>query len=178
MEKSFKNAEDRMKKTIEALLHEFSTLRTGRASLALLDGIEIECYGVRMPLNQVATCAVPEARLITIQPWDKSTFDPIIKSIQSSNLGLNPMSDGKIIRLSIPQPTEERRNDLIKVIRRKTEEARVSIRNIRREANEEIKKQFGANESDIPAMLFRAGYAEPATARSFRRSPDIRVEHI
>ena len=141
MEKQVKdNAEKRMKKTVQALLGEFNTIRTGRASAALFEKIMVEYYGQQTPLNQVATISIPEARLVVIQPWDKNVLAEIEKAIQKSELSLNPSNDGKIIRINIPPLTEERRKELVKLAKNKTEQNRVAIRNIRRDANEELKK--------------------------------------
>jgi len=137
-EKDFKG---RMQKSIEALKGELNRVRTGRASIALLDGIKVDYYGTPTPLNQVATLAVPENRLITIQPWDASIIGDIEKAILKSELGLVPTSDGKIIRISIPQLTEERRKELVKLVKRLGENAKIAIRNIRRDANEFVKKK-------------------------------------
>ncbi|HHX39095.1 MAG TPA: ribosome recycling factor [Armatimonadetes bacterium] len=133
-------AEEKMKKTVEATRREFNGIRTGRASPALLDRITVDVYGTQLPLNQVATISVPEARLLMISPWDKGTIPAIERSIMKSDLGLNPSSDGNVIRLAIPQLTEERRRDLTRVVHRKAEEGKIAIRNVRREANEELKK--------------------------------------
>lgn len=135
-----KRVSDRMSTTIEMLKKEFSSIRTGRASLSLLDGIQIDYFSVSTPLNQVATLGVPESRLITIQPWDPKIIGDIEKTILKSDLGLTPVNDGKVIRLSIPPLTEERRKQLVKVARKTAEEARVSVRNIRRDGNEDVKK--------------------------------------
>ncbi|HHL40305.1 MAG TPA: ribosome recycling factor [Deltaproteobacteria bacterium] len=138
--KVLKSARGAMEKTVEALVHEMQRLRTGRASLAILDGITVDCYGSRMPLNQVATLAVPESRVITIQPWDSSLVQAIEKAILSSDLGITPSNDGRLIRITIPPLNEERRRELVKVAKKYVEEGRVSIRNTRREANDSLKK--------------------------------------
>ena len=138
--------EEKMKKTIKALMDEFNTLRTGRASPAIFDKIRVDYYGQKTPLSQVATVSVPEARLIVIQPWDKALLSEIEKAIQMSELSLNPSNDGKIIRISIPPLTEERRKDLVKVSKGMAEQSRVSIRNIRRDANEDLKKSQKSGE--------------------------------
>jgi ribosome recycling factor len=135
-----KKITDKMDKVVEALKKEFSAIRTGRASLALLDGIQVDYYGVSTPLNQVATLGVPESRLITIQPWDSKMIGEIEKAILKSDLGLNPINDGRLIRLNIPPLTEERRKQLVKLARKTAEETRVTVRNIRREGNEEVKR--------------------------------------
>ncbi len=135
----FEELKDNMEKGIAALEKSFSKVRTGRASIALLDGIRVEYYGTQTPLNQVATLSVPESRLIVISPWDSSVIGLIEKAIQKSDLGLMPSNDGKVIRLSIPALTEERRKELVKVVKKMSEESKVNIRNIRRDANEQLK---------------------------------------
>lgn len=136
-----------MSKTVDALKKEFKRIRTGRASTALLDGIKVNCYETQMPLEQVASLSVPESRLITIKPWDQSIIGEIEKSILKSELGLTPMNDGKIIRISIPPLTEERRKELAKLAKKMAEEAKISIRSHRREANELFKEL--KNEKEI-----------------------------
>jgi ribosome recycling factor len=128
-----------MNKKIEALKQELTKLRTGRASLSILDGIKVDYYGTPTPLNQVASLAVPESRLITLQPWDNTVIGAIEKAILKSELGLTPMNDGKIIRIAIPPLTEDRRKDLVKVVRKIVESYKVGIRNTRREGNEQLK---------------------------------------
>ncbi len=128
-----------MGKSIDDLKREFKRVRTGRASLSILDGIRVNYYGTPTPLNQMATLGVPESRLITIQPWDVSAIKEIEKAIMKSDLGLTPSSDGKIIRIAIPPLTEERRKDLVKVINKMSEEHKVAVRNVRRDANEMLK---------------------------------------
>lgn len=130
----------KMIKTVEALKREFKRIRTGRASTALLDGIKVDCYDARMPIEQVSSISVPESRLITIQPWDQSVIGEIEKSILKSELGLTPMNDGKIIRVPIPPLTEERRKELAKLARKMAEENKITIRNHRRDANEMLKE--------------------------------------
>ena len=136
-----KNYSNKMDKSIQSLKKDISTLRTGRASANMLDMIKIDVYGQLMPIEQLGTISVPEARLISIQVWDKSNISNIESAIQKSELGINPQIDGQIIRLRIPDLTEERRKDLIKILKNMGEKSRVSIRNIRREANEELKKK-------------------------------------
>lgn len=133
-------AEDRMRKAVEALRRELTTIRTGRASPALVDRLMVEYYGTPTPLNQLANISTPEARLLVIQPWDRNAIQPIEKAILKSELGLTPSNDGRLIRLVIPQLTEERRRELVKVVRRKVEEGRVAVRNIRRDALEDLKE--------------------------------------
>lgn len=148
----FEDLKDRMGKSIESLKREYSRLRTGRASISLLDGIRVSYYDTPTPLNQMASLAVPEPRLIVIQPWDKTAIEDIEKAILKSELGLTPINDGKVIRISIPPLTEERRKELVKVARKMSEENKVSIRNIRRDANEmlkDLKKEKEITEDDL-----------------------------
>jgi ribosome recycling factor len=134
------NLKARMEKALTDLQHEMATIRTGRASLGLLDHIRVDYYGTPTPLNQLANLHVPEPSLITIQPWDVSQIGPIEKAIRASDLGLNPGNDGKVIRLPIPPLTEERRKELVKRLHGVAEHHRVAVRNIRRDANEAVKK--------------------------------------
>jgi len=129
----------RMHGAVEALKHELAGLRTGRASTALLDPIHVEVYGANMPLNQVATVSVPEPRLLTVQVWDRSNVQPVEKAIRSANLGLNPVTDGQLIRLPIPDMTEERRKELAKLVGQYAEKARVAVRNVRRDGMDHLK---------------------------------------
>lgn len=135
-----KKTNDRMNGAIDALKKEFSGIRTGRASLGLLDGIIVDYYGTPTPLQQLASLSIPESRQIAIQPWEQRIIGDIERAIMKSDLGLTPMNDGKIIRISIPILTEERRKQLVKIIRKRAEESKIAIRNIRRDANEELKK--------------------------------------
>jgi len=146
MEQVKKVAEGKMKKSVHALLDEFNTIRTGRASAALFEKIQVEYYGQNVPINQVATISVPEARLVVIQPWDKAVLAEIEKAIQKSELSVNPNNDGKVIRINIPPLTEERRKELVKVTKNMAEQTRIAIRNIRRDANEELKKKQKSSE--------------------------------
>ena len=134
------SSEDKMKKSLDALKTEFGALRTGRASSSLLDRVMVDYYGTPTPVNQIAKVSVPEPRMITIQPYEKNMGKEIEKAIMKSDLGLNPNSDGTVIRLAVPQLTQERRKELVKVVNKKAEEAKVAMRNIRRDGNEEIKK--------------------------------------
>ena len=148
----FEDLKDRMGKSIESLKREYSRLRTGRASISLLDGIRVSYYDTPTPLNQMASLAVPEPRLIVIQPWDKTAIEDIEKAILKSELGLTPINEGKVIRISIPPLTEERRKELVKVARKMSEENKVAIRNIRRDANEmlkDLKKEKEITEDDL-----------------------------
>jgi len=139
VKKVIKEAESNMKKSIEVVKKEFASLRAGRATPALLDKIMVNYYGTPTPVNQLANITIPEARLMVIQPWDKSAMSEIERAIMKSDLGITPASDGTVIRLAVPQLTQERRIDLMKVIKKKAEEGRVAIRNIRREANDYLK---------------------------------------
>jgi ribosome recycling factor len=130
----------RMHGAVEALKHDLAGLRTGRASVALLDPVQVEVYGTNMPLNQVATVAVPEPRLLSVQVWDRSNVQPVEKAIRSAGLGLNPITDGQLIRLPIPELTEERRKELAKLVGQYAEKARVAVRNVRRDGMDHLKQ--------------------------------------
>ena len=135
------STEEKMEKTIQGLGKELATVRAGRANPALLDKVTVDYYGVATPLNQLSNISAPEPRLLVIQPWDKSAIGAIEKGILKSDLGLTPNSDGNIIRIAIPQLTEQRRKDLVKLVKKMAEDSRVAVRNIRRDANEDIKRQ-------------------------------------
>lgn len=135
-----KETEERMLKGVDALRKEYMTIRAGRANPSILDKVTVEYYGVPTPVNQLANISVPEPRMLVIQPWDKSTLPLIEKGILKSDLGLNPSSDGIVIRIAIPQLTAERRTELVKTVKKKAEESRVVIRNIRRDMNDQLKK--------------------------------------
>ncbi len=134
------DAKSRMRSAVDTLLRDLATMRTGRASVSMLDGIRVDYYGTPTPLNQVGNLAVPDPTLITLQPWDPSLLPPIERAIRTSDLDLNPQNDGKIIRIPVPALTEERRKNLVKVAHKHAEEARVAVRNVRRDANEHLKK--------------------------------------
>lgn len=140
MQSVLSDGKKRMEGALGAQEKEFAKLRTGRASASLVDGIEVDYYGSSTPLNQLASVSVPDSRTLTIQPWDKGAFGSVEKAIQKSDLGLNPVNDGKIIRISIPPLTEERRKELVKVAKKYTEDAKVAVRNVRRDMNESLKK--------------------------------------
>ncbi len=141
MDKEIKNSlTKKMDGTLDSLRREFAGIRTGRASLALLEGIHVNYYGTPTPVQQVAALSIPESRMIVIQPWEPKMLQEIERAIMKSDLGLTPANDGKVIRLPIPPLTEERRKDLVKLVRKRAEEARVVLRNIRRDTNEHIKK--------------------------------------
>jgi ribosome recycling factor len=148
---TLQNASQKMDRAIEALRREFSGVRTGKASPSLLDTLRVEAYGSHVPLNQVATVSAPEPRLLLIQPWDRAMVGPIEKALQTSDLGLNPANDGKLIRVPIPPLTEQRRKEYVKILHKMAEEARVAIRQARKDANDEIKrnqKDSGQSEDD------------------------------
>lgn len=152
LEEVLRDAERKMAKAVEALQHDLTTIRTGRASSALVDRLHVDYYGSDMPLNQLAGITVPEPRMIVIQPWDKSSMSAIEKAIQKSELGLMPSNDGNVIRIVLPQLTQERRRDLVRVVHRRTEEGRVAIRNVRREALDDLRtmrKEGMATEDDL-----------------------------
>ncbi len=134
------NIEQKMQKSVEVLQKELATIRTGHATPSLIEHIKVEYAGVPTPLNQIASISAPEARLLVVQPWDRGSMDSIEKAILKSDLGLNPVNDGRVIRINIPPLTEERRQELIKVVRRRVEEGRIAIRNLRREAMDELKE--------------------------------------
>ena len=136
------HTKEKMEKSVDVLKKEFSGLRTGRASVGLVEPVQVDAYGSKVPISQVSNISVPEARLLTVQVWDNSLVSAVENAIRSSNLGLNPMTEGNLIRLPIPDLTEDRRKDLIKVLKNMGEKGKVAIRNIRREANEELKKKL------------------------------------
>jgi len=135
-----KETEDRMQKALESTKDKFSHVRAGRASVSMLDGVSVEAYGIMTPLNQVGTISAPEARLLTIDPWDKSIIPAIEKVILQANLGFNPSNDGKIIRLVVPELTEDRRKEYVKLVKKEAEEGKVAIRNVRKDVNNKIRK--------------------------------------
>ncbi|MBL7958958.1 ribosome recycling factor [bacterium] len=140
LNKQYHDTEEKMKKSLEAVRGELSKVRSGRATTTLLDGIKVDYYGTPTPLNQVGNVSAPEARLLTVQPWDKNLIQPIEKAIQMADLGLNPANDGTMIRIPIPSLNEERRMELVKLTKKYAEDGRIAIRNVRREANDHIKK--------------------------------------
>lgn len=163
----YQSIEEKMNKAIEAVEHEFTGLRTGRASVALIDGVQVEAYGSKMPLKQMATISTPDARTLMIQPFDKSAMASVEKAILAANLGMTPNNDGKVIRLNIPPLTEDRRKDLVKMAKKMAEDGRISIRNIRRNANDEVKKT--EKDNDI---------AEDQRDKALKHVQDITDKHI
>ena len=164
------NYSSKMDKTIQSLKKDISTLRTGRANINMLDIIKVDVYGQLMPIDQLATVSVPEARLISIQVWDKSNISTIENAIQKSELGINPQTDGQVIRLRIPDLTEERRKELIKILKNMGEKGKIAIRNIRREANEDLKKKLkGKDISEDDNKNFE---------KNIQKLTDINIEKI
>lgn len=166
----------KMNNTVEALKKEFQRLRTGRASTALLDGIRVHCYETQMPLEQVASLSAPESRLLTIKPWDQSIIGDIEKSILKSELGLTPMNDGKIIRISIPPLTEERRKSLAKLAKKMAEDGKISIRNHRREANDLFKELKNEKEISEDEMYKYQDEVQKVTDEFIERIDEITAD--
>ena len=165
-----KNYSSKMDKSIQSFKKDLATLRTGRANSNMLDTIKVDVYGQSMPIDQLGTVSVPEARLISIQVWDKANIALIDSAIQKSELGINPQIDGQIIRLRVPDLTEERRKDLIKILKGMGEKGKVSIRNIRREANEELKKKLkDKNISEDQNKTFE---------KNIQKLTDVNIENI
>jgi len=151
-------ADGKMKKAIEATKREFGTVRTGRASSALVEGVKVEYYGSLMPLNQVANITIPDNRTLEIKPWDPGVLSEIEKAIQKSDIGVHPNNDGKVVRLSLPPPTEERRKEMVKLVKKHAEDGRVAVRSIRQDANkalEILKKDKAASEDEVKKALER-----------------------
>jgi ribosome recycling factor len=144
----FKEAEDKMKKAIDSMLRDFSNVRTGRATPGMIEKLPVEAYGSEMPLNSVATISVPEARTLVVQPYDKSQISAIERAIHKSDLGVNPQNDGQVIRLAFPPLTQDRRKDLVKGIKSRAEEAKVALRNVRRDYLEKLKAVKDLREDD------------------------------
>src|SRR5437868_2527175 len=144
----YQNTERKMHRAVEVLQHDLGAVRTGRASPALLEKVQVDAYGAAMPLSGLATITVPEPRMLVIQPWDKKMLPAIEKAIQKSDLGLTPNSDGSVVRLSLPALNEERRRDLVKLVHKRVEEARVAVRNCRRDAIDDLRK--GEKEQHVP----------------------------
>lgn len=140
IKKVYTDTDDRMQKTIDAIQRELISIRTGKASTSLVDGIKVDYYGTMTPLSQVASITIPDSKLLVIQPWEKKLIPEITKAIQKSNLGLNPLPDANVVRLPIPALTEERRKDLVKLVKKISEEGKIALRNIRRESNDQVKK--------------------------------------
>ncbi len=167
---------DKMEKSMEAFRNDLSKIRTGRASIALFDGVKVDSYGAMMPLNQVATLTIPESRMIVIQPWDPQTLPGIEKAILKSNLGLTPASDGKIIRISVPQLTEERRKELVKQVKKTCEDFRINIRNSRRDAIDHLKKLKKDKEISEDELFKYQDEAQKETDRFIKQIDEALVD--
>jgi ribosome recycling factor len=167
------NTSEKMEKSVDALKIDLTKIRTGRASLSILDGITVDAYGTAMPLNQVATLTIPESRLIAIQPWDPQQLGGIEKAILKSDLGLTPVNDGKLIRINIPQLTEERRKEMVKRVKKIAEEYRVAIRNLRRESNDALKKQKENKEVSEDEMFKLQDEVQKMTDKYIKNIDDI-----
>jgi ribosome recycling factor len=150
-----KETETKMEKAVESTKDKFASIRAGRANVSMLDGITVDAYGAPSPLSQIGTLSAPEARLLTIDPWDKSLIPAVEKAIQQANLGLNPSNDGRIIRLSVPDLTEERRKEYVKIVRKEAEEGKVAIRNIRKDVNNKLRKS--EKDSEITEDELKSG---------------------
>ncbi len=171
-----KDARSRMDKAIESFQSELSKVRTGRANPALLDGVKVDYYGQMVPINQASNISVPEPRMILIQPWEKSMLGEIEKAIQKADLGLNPSNDGSIIRIPIPQLSEERRKDMVRVVKKFAEEARIAVRNIRRDANDHLKKLEKSNELSEDELSVELDEIQQLTDGHTKRIDEI-LEH-
>ena len=167
---------EKMEKSMEAFRAELSKIRTGRASTSLLDGVKVDSYGALSPLNQVATITIPESRMIVIQPWDPQVLPAIEKAILKSNLGMTPANDGKIIRISIPQLTEERRKELVKQVKKSCEDFRINIRNSRRDAIDQFKKMKKDKEISEDDLFKYQDEAQKETDRFVKQIDDALVE--
>ncbi len=172
LEELYKKAEDHMQKSLENLLHELSSIRTGKASPAILDVVKVDYYGQTVPVKQVANISVPDPRTLAIQPWDRSMVGEIERAIHASDLGLNPQNDGTFIRLPIPPLTEERRRDLVKVVKRIGEDTKVAIRNVRRDTNEKIKKLEKEHELSEDQMHSRQESVQKLTDSFIKKVDD------
>lgn len=171
-----KELKDKIEKAIEVFHHELARLRTGRASLSMLDGIKVDYYGTPTLLNQLATMSIPEGRLITIQPWDISVLAEMEKAIKMSDLGLNPTNDGKLIRISIPTLTEERRKEIVKMAKKISEECKITIRNNRRDANDTFKKLEKDKTISQDDLKKQQGQVQDITDRYINKVDDI-IKH-
>jgi len=167
---------EKMDKSLDAFRQELTKIRTGRASLSMLDGIKVEAYGSSMPLNQVGSLTIPESRQIVIQPWDPQVMPGIEKAILKSDLGVNPVNDGKVIRINIPQLTEERRKEFVKVVKKIAEEYRVAVRNHRRDAIDTLKKQKKNKEISEDDQFKLQDEAQKETDRYIAKIDEVAIE--
>ncbi len=170
------NMADKMSKSLETFRRDLTRIRTGRASLSLLDGIKVESYGAQMPLNQVATLTIPENRMIAVQPWDPQVIGTIEKAINKANIGLNPVNDGKVIRISIPQLTEERRKELVRQVKKISEDFRVAVRGSRREAIDILKGQKKDKDISEDDLFSLQDKAQQETDKYVKQIDDIMAE--
>lgn len=175
-EKIILDMTEKMEKSMEAFRNDLSKIRTGRASISLLDGVKVDSYGAMMPLNQVATLTIPESRMIVIQPWDPQILPSIEKAILKSNLGMTPANDGKIIRISIPQLTEDRRKELVKQVKKTCEDFRVNIRNSRRDAIDQLKKMKKDKEISEDDLFKYQDEAQKETDRFIKKVDEALVD--
>ncbi|HNQ17751.1 MAG TPA: ribosome recycling factor [Smithellaceae bacterium] len=174
-EKVFQNLKNEMEKIIAAMEKSLGRVRTGRASISLLDGIKVDYYGTQTPINQVATLSVPESRLIVITPWDVSIIGAIEKAIQKSDIGLMPANDGKVIRLPIPQLTEERRRELVKLVKKMAEEGKIKLRNARRDANDELRNLKKSNEMSEDELFVAQEEVQKLTDKNIEKVDKIAI---
>jgi len=181
VDKLIADAKQRMKRVLEKLAHDFAMIRTGRASPAILDRVHVSVYGSDLPINQLATVSVPEARLLVITPWDKSTLRAIEKAIMTSDLNLTPSSDGNVIRLEIPSLTEDRRKELAKLVGQKAEEAKVAVRNVRRDANasiEKMEKRSEVSEDEAEAGKKEVQELTDDFTKQVEKAAEVKVEEV
>lgn len=176
MSKVIESMNDKIEKTLDSFKADLMKIRTGRASISLLDGVKVEAYGSPMPINQVATMTIPESRLIVVQPWDPQLIGAIEKAILKSDLGLTPVNDGKIVRINIPQLSEERRREMVKMVKKIAEEFRVAVRNLRREANELLKKQKKDKDISEDDMFKLQDEIQKLTDKFIKKIDGIAVE--
>ncbi|MDX9816240.1 MAG: ribosome recycling factor [Smithellaceae bacterium] len=174
-EKVFQNLKNEMEKIIAVMEKSLGRVRTGRASISLLDGIKVDYYGTQTPINQVATLSVPESRLIVITPWDVSIIGAIEKAIQKSDIGLMPANDGKVIRLPIPQLTEERRRELVKLVKKMAEEGKIKLRNARRDANDELRNLKKSNEMSEDELFVAQEEVQKLTDKNIEKVDKIAI---
>ena len=165
--------EDRMKKSVDVVRREFATVRTGRASISMVDSLKIDYYGTSTGLKQLASITTPEARLVMIQPWDPTSIEAIEKAILQSDLGITPNNDGKVIRLSVPQLSRERREELIKVIKKKAEDGRIALRSVRRDANEQIARMKKNNQLTEDDVFDAQDFAQDLTNKYIKEIDNI-----
>lgn len=170
---SLQEAKQKMESAVEALRREFSAVRTGKATPALLDTVRVEAYGSHVPLNQVASVSAPEPRMLLVQPWDRAMIGPIEKALQTSDLGLNPSNDGKVVRVPIPALTEERRKEYVRLLHKMTEEARIAVRQARKDANDDIKRRQKDNDLSEDAARREQDEVQKLTDRFIQQMDEV-----